>query len=223
MQQARIPLGQLLVDARILSAEQLEQALAHQKSDGRRLGTLLVEGGYVSETQLTQILSQQLSVPWASLHHIDFSRQLLNLVPRQVAEKYCLVPIYVRHVRGLGDTLYLAMDDPTNDDALKECAHWSGLPARAMIASPSDIRNAIRVYYGAASSLAPPEPAQAGLPCRLVGDEEAIQEGPSRAIEHDGQSSHSLVLSSATGGDDHPLQDGDPGSHDLVGDELLAG
>ena len=76
--------------------------LALQKADGRRLGTLLVERGLVTETQLTQILSQQLSVPWVSLYHIDFSRQLLNLVPREVAEQYCLVPIYVRHVRRPG-------------------------------------------------------------------------------------------------------------------------
>ena len=78
MQSPRIRLGQLLVDARILTNPQREQVLLQQKSDGRRLGTLLVEGSFVSETQLTQILSQQLSVPWASLHHIDFSRQLLD-------------------------------------------------------------------------------------------------------------------------------------------------
>jgi type IV pilus assembly protein PilB len=161
----RIRLGQLLVDAKILSLEQLERVLETQKSDGRRLGTLLVESGFVTETQVTQILSQQLSVPWVSLYHIDFSRQLLNLVPKEVAEKYCLVPIYVRHVRKQGDTLYVAMDDPTNEVALQECSQWSGLPARAMIAAPSDIRNAIRVYYGGGKpSVVPPAPSPAPAP-----------------------------------------------------------
>src|SRR6266404_7366201 len=98
MQPARLRLGQLLVDARIVSSEQLEQVLALQRSDGRRLGTLLVESGLATETQITQILSQQLSVPWVSLYHIDFSRELLNLVAHQLAEKYCLVPIFVRRV-----------------------------------------------------------------------------------------------------------------------------
>ncbi len=148
MQSVRLRLGQLLVDARIITQEQLDSVLAFQQDDGRRLGTLLVERGLINETQLTQILSQQLSVPWVSLYHVDFSRRLLNLVPPDVAEKYCLVPIYVRHVRGQGDTLYVAMDDPTNDEALNDCASWSGLPTRAMIASPSDIRHAIQVYYG---------------------------------------------------------------------------
>jgi type IV pilus assembly protein PilB len=150
----RLRLGQLLVDAKLITEQALQEVLGRQGADGRRLGTLLVEGGYINETQLTQILSHQLSVPWVSLLHIDFSRQLLNLVPHDVADRYCLVPIYVRHVRKQGDTLYVAMEDPTNEDGLAACQEHAGLPVRAMIAPPLDIRNAIRVYYG--SSGRPP-------------------------------------------------------------------
>jgi type IV pilus assembly protein PilB len=141
-------LGELLVESQIITRAQLEEILELQRRDGRRLGTLLVEAGVVTETQVTQILSQQLSVPWVSLYHIDFSRQLLNLVSQQIAEKYCLVPIFVRRVRGLGETLYVAMDDPSDERAQREVTQYSGLPVRAMIAPPSDIRSAIRVYYG---------------------------------------------------------------------------
>lgn len=149
MTNSRLRLGQLLVDARMVTPEAVDEVLSvQQSSDTRRMGTLLVERGLINETQLTQILSHQLSVPWVSLLHIEFSRQLLNLVPRDVAERFCLVPIYVRHVRGVGQTLYVAMDDPTNQAALAECQSFSGLPVRAMIAPPTDILNAIRVYYG---------------------------------------------------------------------------
>jgi type IV pilus assembly protein PilB len=144
----RLRLGQLLVDAKLITDQALQEVLVRQRADGRRLGTLLVEGGYINETQLTQILSHQLSVPWVSLLHIEFSRQLLNLVPHDVADRFCLVPIYVRHVRNQGDTLYVAMDDPSNEDGLHACRDHAGLPVRAMIAPPHDIRNAIRVYYG---------------------------------------------------------------------------
>ena len=144
----RVRLGELLVEAQIVSRAQLEEILAAQKGDGRRIGTLLVEAGLVTETQVTQILSQQLSVPWVSLYHIDFSRQLLNLVSHDLAEQYCLVPIFVRRVRGLGETLYVAMDDPSDEAAQREVGQWAGLPVRAMIAPPTDIRSAIRVYYG---------------------------------------------------------------------------
>ncbi len=144
----RVRLGDLLVEAQMITRQQLDEVLERQREDRRRLGTLLVESGLVSETQVTQILSQQLSVPWVSLYHIDFSRQLLNLVPSQVVERFCLVPIFVRRVRGLGQTLYIAMDDPTDETALDQVRQFSGLPVRAMIAPPSDIRAAIRVYYG---------------------------------------------------------------------------
>ncbi len=146
---ARPRIGELLVSARVLAQDKLDEALRQPRAPGQRLGSLLVQLGLVSETQLTQILGQQLSVPWVSLYHIDFSRQLLNLVPREVAEKYCLVPIYVRRVRKQGETLYVAMDDPTNDVALAEVAQHAGLPAQPMIACPTDIRSALRVYYGA--------------------------------------------------------------------------
>src|SRR6187551_3819827 len=146
---ARVRLGELLVEAHIVTRAQLEDVLALQKKDGRRIGKLLVEHGLVSETQVTQILSQQLRVPWVSLYHIDFSRQLLNLVSQELAERYCLVPIFVRKVRGLGQTLYVAMDDPSDEKAQTDVAQFSGLPVRAMIAPPTDIRSAIRAYYGA--------------------------------------------------------------------------
>jgi type IV pilus assembly protein PilB len=152
----RVKLGELLVEAQIITRQQLEEVLLLQKADGRRLGTLLVESGLVTETQVTQLLSQQLSVPWVSLYHIDFSRQLLNLVPRELAEKYCLVPIFVRRVRGLGEALYVAMDDPSDDNAQREIGQFSGLPVRAMIAPPADIRAAIRAYYGKSESPAAP-------------------------------------------------------------------
>src|SRR6185369_6072303 len=120
------------------------------------------------------ILSHQLSVPWVSLLHVEFSRQLLNLVPHDVADRYCLVPIYVRHVRKQGDTLYVAMDDPTNEDGLSACREHAGLPVRAMIAPPLDIRNAIRVYYG--SSGRPPEGTSA------AAQEVEITLAPARAV-----------------------------------------
>jgi type IV pilus assembly protein PilB len=154
----RVRLGELLVDARIITREQLDEVLQRQETDPRRLGILLVEAGLLTETEVTQILSQQLSVPWVSLYHVDFSRQLLNLVPQQLAERYCVVPIFVRRVRGLGQTLYIAMDDPSDEVAIAAVTEYSGLPVRTMIAPPSEIRAAIRAYYSA-SSLRPVQAA----------------------------------------------------------------
>jgi type IV pilus assembly protein PilB len=156
-------IGELLVEAGVLSQSQLEQALFAQRKDGRKLGQLLIELGLVSEVQLTQTLSRQLSVPWVSLYHVDFSRSLLNLVPREVAERYAVVPILVRRIKKQGDTLYIAMDDPTNEAAIEDVARSASLPVKPMIACPSDIRAAIRVYYLGEAG-APPAPPSATSP-----------------------------------------------------------
>jgi type IV pilus assembly protein PilB len=153
--EARRPLlGELLVQGKVVTAEQLAEALSLQAEpvNDKKIGQLLIERGWITEAQLTQTLSLQLSVPWVSLYHIDFSRQLLNRVERDLAERYCLIPIFVRHVKGQGETLYVAMDDPTNLVALDEVSRQANLPARPMIASASDIRSAIRVYYGEPSA-----------------------------------------------------------------------
>jgi type IV pilus assembly protein PilB len=153
----RVLLGELLVQSKVITPEQLGEILSSPRDPGKKLGQMLLERQWITEAQLTQTLSLQLSVPWVSLYHIDFSRQLLNRVSHELAVQYCLIPIFVRHVKGQGETLYVAMDDPTNELALSEVARVAGLPCRPMIASASDIRSAIRVYYGE------PAPAQAGL------------------------------------------------------------
>ena len=188
---ARVRLGELLVEAHIVTREQLEDVLALQKKDGRRIGTLQVEAGLVSETQVTQILSQQLSVPWVSLYHIDFSRQLLNLVSQELAERYCLVPIFVRKVRGLGQTLYVAMDDPSDEKAHADVAQFSGLPVRAMIAPPTDIGSAIRAYYGAGKDASSLSEAMAEADA-----DRASAEPPTRRSSHPAPAAPSPVVPS---------------------------
>ena len=154
----------MLVTAGLVTEEQVAEALARQKKTGQRLGETLVAMGTVSEAQMTQVLSNQLSIPWVNLYHVDFSRELLERVPAELAEQYRMIPVYVRNVRRQGDTLYVAMDDPLNLDALQQVADRSGLPVKPMVAAPSDIENAIRVYYLGLPPLAATEPAKKAEP-----------------------------------------------------------
>jgi type IV pilus assembly protein PilB len=188
----RIRLGDMLVKARLVTEEQLKQALEGQKETGRRLGEEMVARGFLSELQVTQVLSNQLSVPWVDLRHVEFSRELLGLVPSELAHESCVIPIYVRRLRG-GDALFVAMDDPTNESTLAELAEVAGLSVKAMVAPPTDIRDAIGVYYfgkspSAAMSLPPEaaegeptedEPPESGLPDR---DSSADSEPARRSI-----------------------------------------
>lgn len=166
----RVRIGELLVDAGLLSQAQLERALEAQREEGggsKRLGQLIVALGFVTEGQLARVLSQQLAVPWVSLSHIDFSPALLALVDREMAEKYTVIPVYVRRERRDVDTLYLAVDDPTQDDVLRIVSDRTKMPVRPMIAPPSDILHAIIRAYGPKDDFEE-EPASALFPLPLV-------------------------------------------------------
>jgi type IV pilus assembly protein PilB len=154
-------IGDMLVASGLVTRAQLTEALEAQRKSRMPIGKQLVSLGHVGEVQLIQILSNQLSVPWVSMERVEFPSELLSLLPAELADRYTVMPIYVRNVRGRGDTLYVAMDDPTDDIALQAIANVTGLKVRAMIASPSELRNAIEErYFGAkAASSTPPNSA----------------------------------------------------------------
>src|SRR4051812_9416669 len=141
-------IGQLLVQSGVLSEDKLAEVLERQKLDRRRLGDLLIERNLVEPRRLAQIVSYQLSCPWLSLTSVDISRDLIALVPRELAIKHTLVPIHLRDKRGT-TFLYVATHDPTDDIALAEVAAAAAMPVRPMIAITYEIRTALNRYYGA--------------------------------------------------------------------------
>lgn len=147
MTDTRRRLGETLIQAGVLTQEQLKTVLEIQSRRQLRLGTILLQERYVTEPQLVQALSRQLSIPWVSLWHIDIPEALIDLVPLSLAEEFFLVPIYVRKAPMGERTLYVAMNDPMDDDALRLVAASAGMNVRPMIAGPSDIAAAIQAYY----------------------------------------------------------------------------
>ncbi|MEO0321774.1 MAG: hypothetical protein AAF447_02375 [Myxococcota bacterium] len=141
-------IGDMLVADGYATVAEVEDALAAQASTGRRLGAELVARGVVTEEEMTQTLSRQLSVPWVSLHRVELTRDLLRLLPRALCLSVRCVPVYRRAVRGKGDTLFVAMDDPTQDAALERLARAARLPVKPMVAPPSEVSEALRIYYG---------------------------------------------------------------------------
>ncbi len=147
------PIGELLVRAGFVTQTQVDRVLREQEAgaadgEGLRFGELLVLQGLVTDAQLTQVLSQQLSVPWVSLRHIEFTKGLLELVPTELAEYYRVLPIHLRRNRKTPSILYVATADPLDRDALDAVAAASGYMVRPMIACQRDIAIALRAQYG---------------------------------------------------------------------------
>jgi len=135
-------MGRLLMEAQLVSEDQIQEALRVQRSNGSRLGSILVEIGAISEATLLEFLSQQYGVPPIDLSCCKIAPEVLNLVPIELAQQFMIVP-----VRQFRSRLALAMIDPSNIAVIDEMKFRTGLNVTSMVAMESDILAAIRRWY----------------------------------------------------------------------------
>ena len=155
-----VSLGRLLLDAGVVTQAALEETLAIQRTDKRRLGELLIERGLVHPQALAQLLSHQMSCPWISLAHLDIAPEILSLLPRRLALEHAVVPVHLRISKG-HKVLYVATDDPTDDVALDECGMAVKMAVRPMVAVSIEVRSLLW-RRDARHSRAPEGRSQAG-------------------------------------------------------------
>ncbi|MBI3118619.1 MAG: ATP-binding protein [Candidatus Hydrogenedentes bacterium] len=108
-------LGDLLLEGRVITPEQLDVAIRLQKERGGFLGQVLVQEGFVTQNQVASCLVKQCKIPHLSLMDYDISNEVLLLIPEEVCLKYRLLPI-----DKLGRILTVAMVDPLDLDALEQ-------------------------------------------------------------------------------------------------------
>ena len=135
-------LGEILVRENLLTPQQLREALDFQRENGGRLGFNLVKMGMVSDDMITAVLSRQYGVPSVNLELFDIERSVIRLIPREVAEKYSVLPL-----SRVGATLTLAMVDPTNVFAMDDIKFMTGLNIEPVVVSEASVQEAIDNYY----------------------------------------------------------------------------
>ncbi len=136
-------LGEILIKEKLVTKEQLDQALAHQKKSGGRLGGALVKLGFISDEEITGVLSRQYGVPAINLSYYEVDGAVVKLVPQETATRYQVVPL-----SRVGSTLTIAMADPTNVFAMDDIKFMTGLKVEPVVASESAITEAISKFYG---------------------------------------------------------------------------
>ncbi len=135
-------LGEILVRENLLTPQQLREALEFQREHGGRLGFNLVKMGLVSDDMITAVLSRQYGVPSVNLELFDVDDSVIRLIPREVAEKYSVLPL-----SRVGATLTLAMVDPTNVFAMDDIKFMTGLNIEPVVVSEASVQEAIGRYY----------------------------------------------------------------------------
>lgn len=137
-------LGELLVKAKIITEEQLEEAINSQVIFGGRLGTNLLELEYIDEPTLCKFLSAKHGVPYFDLRgKVSIDPEALKCIPKRIAEKYKVVPIKLE-----GRTLHLVCLDPSDLNAIDDIKFTTGKNLQLYVAPEVRIYAALEKLYG---------------------------------------------------------------------------
>ncbi|MGI6091444.1 MAG: type II secretion system ATPase GspE [Veillonellaceae bacterium] len=143
MFKGRKRLGNLLIEAGIITKEQLDKALSVQQKTNERLGRVLLNLGYVSEDSMIEVLEFQLGVPHVDLANLPITKEVAAAIPVSLAERYQIIPI-----KREGKKLTLAMVDPTNFYAIDDVRMVTNCEIDTVIAAEREIMRAISQAYG---------------------------------------------------------------------------
>jgi len=143
-----VKLGELLLKENMVTPQQLQEALNHQKMNGGKLGKAFVSLGFVQDEEITSLLSRQYGVPSINLDHFEVDPAIIKIIPAETARKYQVLPL-----SRSGATLTIAMADPTNVFAMDDIKFMTGYNVEPVVASEGALEESIDRYYGSNRSL----------------------------------------------------------------------
>ncbi len=148
-------LGDILVDAGVITEEQLLQALEYQRQQPKkiRLGLALVQKGITTEIAIMEALKEQLHIESITLTGYEIPNDIIKMVSEpSMLKKYGMIPYAIDSENP--NRLYVAMADPMDIVAMDDLGVVTGMEIVPVIATNSEIMSAIDRYYGGAETRA---------------------------------------------------------------------
>jgi type IV pilus assembly protein PilB len=144
--QERKPLGKILEEMGVITSAQVRQALQMQHDKpGKKLGEIILELSLATPEQITEALAKQFQIPYVTLQNLKIAPQVINMVPRAVAEENRIMPIKMN-----GRTVTIAMTDPLDLFTLDNLRFILNTDIDCVLATPNDVQGAIQRHYGSA-------------------------------------------------------------------------
>ena len=103
-------LGELLVEAGLVNASQLQEALRYQRMMGGRMGGAMVALGYITEEVLMDFLAHKTGVPRVDVSHVEVDLEVLKRIPRRLAEQLTVLPIAFKEPKSLVLAMAVALE-----------------------------------------------------------------------------------------------------------------
>lgn len=138
----KVRLGEILVQQKMLTEEQLQAALAEQRRSGRKLGRVFVEFSYVTEEQISSALAKQLSIPYINLKFFNIHAEIVRLLPETQARRFRAIVLEERR----GGYL-VGMADPTDLFAYDEIARLIKKNIDLAVVNESELLQTIDRFY----------------------------------------------------------------------------
>ncbi|WP_426115820.1 GspE/PulE family protein [Massilia sp. PWRC2] len=138
----KVRLGEILVQQKLLSEEQLGLALADQKRSGRKLGRVFVGNGFVTEEQISGALARQLGIAYINLKFYNTNPAVVRLLPETQARRFRALLL-----EDHADSVLVGMSDPTDLFAYDEIARLVKKSVELAVVNETEVLHAIdRIY-----------------------------------------------------------------------------
>jgi type IV pilus assembly protein PilB len=134
--------GDLLLEAEMITDEQLEEALQLHKQQGKKIGEILLEKNYVTNKQIIQTLEIQLGIDYVDLETYPIDKDVPELISERMARRYTLIPIKVD-----GNNIYVAMADPLDIYAMDDVHLATGYDVKPLISTEEAVIAATDKYF----------------------------------------------------------------------------
>jgi type IV pilus assembly protein PilB len=141
--QKRKPLGQILIEEGLLTEKELEEALAHQTTNGGALGRVLVDLGVATENDILLAIAKQAGMDIIDLQHLEIPKEVISMVSPSVAQVYRIVPVSFEN-----GMLTVAMADPLNVNAIDDLRFMLNCEVNGAVANEQAVQEAVEKYYG---------------------------------------------------------------------------
>jgi MSHA biogenesis protein MshE len=138
----KLRLGQILIQQKLLTEEQLKSALQEQKQLGRRLGRVLTDNGIITEEQLAEALARQLNLTYVDLRQFNIKREVVLKLPESAARRFRALVL-----DDAGAACQVGMADPTDLTAYDEIARILKRNIEIVVVTGTEVVRALdRIY-----------------------------------------------------------------------------
>jgi type IV pilus assembly protein PilB len=153
----RIRLGESLVEAGLITQQQLDEALKRRLTTGERIGEALVGLGFISERELLRTLAADADIPYLEARELAVDPMVAGTVPPMVARSHFVLPL-----RFEGKALLVAMGNPFDVGVIRSLERSTGKHIRVSAADPTEISRVVEMVYGPAAAVPTATPSPAG-------------------------------------------------------------